>query len=76
MLKKVKGQVVSVAKRAAAGTALVAGVVGSASAQTGVDTTEILAAIADSETKGIAIAIAVTVMLFLFASVKYLRRAK
>lgn len=47
-----------------------------ASAQTGVDTTEILAAIADSETKGLAIATAVTVMLFLFAGVKYLRRAK
>lgn len=49
---------------------------GASFASGGVDTTEILAAIQDAETKGIAIAVAVTVMLFLFAAVKYLRRAK
>lgn len=48
-----------------------------ASAQTtGIDTADILAAVADAQTKGVAIAVAVTVMIFLFAAAKWIRRAK
>lgn len=71
MFKKVKGKLVAVATGAS-----LAVFSGASFASSGVDTTEILAAIQDAETKGVAIAIAVTVCLFLFAGVKLLRRAK
>ena len=43
---------------------------------TGLDTTAITAAIADAQTKGVAIAGGVTLMIFMFAAAKWLRRAK
>lgn len=50
---------------------------GAALAQdSGLDTAQIDAAIADAQTKGLAIAGSVTLMLFLFAAAKYIRRAK
>lgn len=70
VFKKFKGKLVAVSTAAMVlpGAAMASG--------TGVDTTEILAAIADGQTKGLAIAGAITLCIFLFASVKLLRRAK
>ncbi|MEG3191617.1 major capsid protein [Lysobacter sp. D1-1-M9] len=45
-------------------------------ATTGIDTAAIDAAIADVQTKGVAIAGAVTLMIFMIAAAKWLRRAK
>jgi hypothetical protein len=67
MLKKIKGALVAVPAVVMSGAAM---------AQTGIDTTEVTAAITDVQTKGLAIASAVTVCLFLFFGWKLLRRAK
>jgi hypothetical protein len=72
MLKKIKGKLVAVP--AALSMALMSGAVFAQS--TGVDTTEIEAAISDVQVKGIKIAGLVTVMIFLIAGAKWLRRAK
>jgi len=69
----------NVARKVASGAALTAAGIGSAFASgggTGVDTTQIEAAVADVQTKGVAIAGAVTLMVFLIAAAKWLRRAK
>jgi len=77
-MKNVRETLARVGRKVAAGTAVAAAGIGSAAASggTGLDTTEILAAISDAQTKGLAIAGAVTVLLFMFAAAKYLRRAK
>lgn len=77
-MKNVREALARVGRKVAAGTAVAAAGIGSAAASggTGVDITEITAAIADAQTKGLAIAGSVTLLLFLFAAAKYLRRAK
>lgn len=66
-------------RKVATGATVTAMGIGSALASgggSGVDTTQIEAAVADVQTKGTAIAGAVTLMVFLIAAAKWLRRAK